>query len=332
MSQEIPIYNFIIDLPTDVINSVDQNGIDPSWRLFNRGEVVWTLQTYMILKEVGFQSTYSKTLKRNTINIAHVDTLKRIGPQKDCYVVAITADKRPVMWSNYEIVQNMNQIKSKKQVYVTHWPQPGLIPRKDRQDQIRTVAYAGDPLNNCLKQTPIQEDLKLLGLTYKDIDQNNWNDFSQIDLLLAIRSFDGEEYHDKPASKLINGWLADVPVISSCDSAYRQIANPGQDYILVQSYNELIEAIKGLANNRLLYQNLIQNGRLKREKYTRELIAESWRNILVHQIKSDYQAWSMAPRIVRTVKYRIDKFLFICAKILKTLKGSIMNKSKSIHF
>lgn len=75
------------------------------------------------------------------------------------------------------------------------------------------------------------------------LDRSRWHDYSDIDIVLAVREFNKKIFSHKPASKLINGWKAKVPVICNPVSTYRWIGSRGEDFLEVESYEQLLETI-----------------------------------------------------------------------------------------
>ncbi len=145
---------------------------------------------------------------------------------------------------------------------------------------------------NILRFYPVDQDLRSLGMCYKSMDRERWNDYSDIDLVLAIRTFDKSDFFSgKPPSKLINAWWAEVPLIASNDSAYSQIGIPQINYITVSSYDEMLRVIKSLKHDPTYYQNIIKNGVLQRENYSRQSILNSWILLLKGKIFPDFVCW-----------------------------------------
>jgi len=325
---ETPIY-IIVDHLEAEIELAEQKTVDETWYLYHSGDCIWTLQTHHNLKSMGFRTKLSFSLVPNAINIAHVTTLRKLGPMKNCYVVAIRADKNPIHWANFEVLQNMSQVKRHHQAYITHWPQPGLIPRASESTTVKNVAFSGSPQENCLNKFDVENDIKSLGLNYKIMDKTKWNDFSNIDILLAIRSFNDNQFFNKPPSKLINSWWANIPLITSDDSAYRDIGAPGHNYLIARFYDEMLTHINNLAKDPGLYKQIVQNGADSRENYTREKIASTWIDLIEKRIRIDFTKWQRKSRIFHVKDFIVAKILhWFQLKQLKFAKRylSILNR------
>ena len=282
--------------------------VDQHWDRFIYGRDVWILQTFSLLKRKRVNCTLGKKPKTGCINIIHGGIPGEIDGNKSFYFVNLVADKARVSWANYEIVQNRMQ-EGWRSVYISHWPQPGLIKRKNTRKQIVNVGYLGAEEQNVLKKYPVGNDLEKLGFHYVAMERRGWNDYSEIDIALAIREFSSEDmFPHKPPSKLINSWWAEVPLIAGKDSAYSQIGTKGEHYIAVDSYEQMLAAIKMLAQKREYYSEIIQNGIKERKKYSRDMIRTGWCEILDKKIIQDFQRWQkLRPefRVVDSLKRRI---------------------------
>lgn len=266
--------------------------VDTYWQDFIDGRQIWILQSYCILRNYYDAVSLGNSPRRDAVNIIHANDIGFLNEIDNYYFVTVRADKKPVMWSNFEIVQNKLQMRQKAS-YVTHWPQPGLIKRKKSSTEIKNVAFLGAIEQNILRNYPIENDLRSIGIEYMGLDRANWHDYSNFDAALAIRSFgNGNQHADKPPSKLINAWRAEVPLLASNDSAYAQIGTPGEDYIVVDSYADLLEKISFLQSHPDYYGKIVENGIKKRERYSRDTIAQEWLNVFTNAIFPEYVKWN----------------------------------------
>lgn len=266
--------------------------IDNHWEEFIFGDQVWILQSYLILKKYFKNISLGREPKEGCINIIHGGNVGQSKLSGRYYFVNTRADKEASLWVNFEIVQNKLQ-KHPKSQFIPHWPQPGLIRRKSDKSQINRIAFLGAKEQNILRFYPVEQDMKNLGITYISLDRNNWNDYSNIDLALAIRQFGkSKKYDNKPPSKLINAWWAEVPLIASNDIAYSQIGTPGKDYVVVEKYEEFLREIELLKVNHVHYRNIVENGIKKRAQYSRENITNQWIELVKQVIYPDFLAWS----------------------------------------
>ena len=117
----------------------------------------------------------------------------------------------------------------------------------------------------------------------------NWHDYSDIDIVLAIRP-KGRRSHEingwttKPASKLINAWHAGVPSILSPDYAFMSERRSRLDFLVADSPAKAREALILLKENPNLYSDMVENGFERAKDFTVEEISSKWRNFLEDEI------------------------------------------------
>jgi glycosyltransferase involved in cell wall biosynthesis len=105
-------------------------------------------------------------------------------------------------------------------------------------------------------------------------------DLSQVDALVGIRSLDTRTHDRKPASKLVNAWLAGIPFIGGYDSAFAQVGTPGEDYLRVGNLEELKDALIRLREDAELYARLVQAGRQRATAHDRAAVTTAWLKFL----------------------------------------------------
>ncbi|MCI5177836.1 MAG: hypothetical protein D3911_00665 [Candidatus Electrothrix sp. AW3_4] len=301
-----PPVHFVYPLVThDSLLEIDD--VDQHWDRFIYGRDVWIVQTFLLLRRKYPTFTLGKKPRASCINIIHGGNSGEIDHNKSFYFVNLVADKVRVPWVNYEIVQNRMQ-EGWKSAYIPHWPQPGLIKRKSTRKHVFNVGYLGAEEQNILKKYSVGNDFKTLGFHYVAMERRGWNDYSEIDIALAIRRFSRDTFPHKPPSKLINSWWAEVPLIAGKDSAYSQIGTEGEHYIAVDSYEQMLAAIKMLARKKEYYTEIVQNGIKERKNYSRDMIQAGWCDILEKKITPDFQRWqALRPsfRMLDSLKRRI---------------------------
>ncbi len=112
----------------------------------------------------------------------------------------------------------------------------------------------------------------------KSADQ--WHDYSNVDAVIAIRDFSRARQLHKPATKLYNAWLAQVPFIGGNDSAYRSDGRPGVDYLIAQSPEQVLEHLRKLKEDPAFRAHLIQNGFESGKKFNRSATLERWKSLI----------------------------------------------------
>jgi len=121
-------------------------------------------------------------------------------------------------------------------------------------------------------------------VAYKDRDTDTsitaWPDYRAVDVLIAVRPPDRRLYLAKPATKLVNAWLAGVPAILGEEFAYRELRRSPLDYIEVASIDDARRAVRRLRDEPILYQAMVDNGRRRAREFTITSITEHWRKLL----------------------------------------------------
>ncbi len=269
------------------------------------GEYNWTLQTYLYLKADGFPCELTGTLPSEGIVVAHNDFLLDVlQPGPRLLIVCIKADRRRRHpYAQLYLVQNPQEEMLKqsltlgKSYYIPHWPQSGLIPRSsERGDRFENVSYIGNELNLApeLREPSWQEQLKDIGLCWHVANYDRWNDYSEVDAIVAVRSFKHKEFTVKPALKLHNAWHGDVPAILGCETAYQAERKSKLDYIEVTSPADVILALKRLRDDKALRHAMVENGRVRARETQPAKITAQWRSFFTDVATPAYYRWCAA--------------------------------------
>lgn len=299
---------------------------DVDWPGFGHGIYAWTVQTWLRLSRAGFACTLTRELPREGIVVAHRECLSPIDglyegsvrPTRDRFVVDMCADLAPYPFANFHIVQNVYQESTLPRCrFVPHWPQPALVGRDPgRGDRFENVAYLGNISNlpQELRSDEWQASLERAGLRWIRRFQRfrfdepetyatevGWNDFSQIDALVAVRAFGlGEHgYRHKPASKLVNGWMAGVPVVVGLEYQYRHMRRSDLDFIEVDTVQDAERALLRLAGDRELRRAMADNGVQRAREYDPGVLADRWVEIFSKAIVPEYARWRQGSSLAR---------------------------------
>ncbi|MEA5497218.1 hypothetical protein VB834_00680 [Limnoraphis robusta Tam1] len=315
--QKPSIYFYI---PRDLFPKQFPQNINENWAGFCLGIYAWTLQTYLRLKADGFPCQLVDELPQSGIVIVHRNCLsihKSLKPQNNLLFICIKAESNSYPYAQLHVVQNPQEASTiNSRYYIPHWTQPGLIPRDhQRGETFKNIVFFGHIKNLTPELSSIewQNKLEKLGLNwcpiinqnhwadYEKID-NRWNDYSQVDAVVAIRSFGkGNQYTNKPATKLFNAWLAGVPAILGYESAYQTEGKPNLNYLEVTSMNELISALKKLKSDSNFRQNIVEKGQLQAQKIHPERITKKWRYFLTEIAIPAFEDWCSKPRRVQNM-------------------------------
>ena len=253
----------------------------------------WIYQSWARLKQVGIISTLSLKMPSQGIVFALGSSLAKASraPCEMC-LIDIVADATPHPGAHAYIVQNRIQQKYiPNSFFIPHWPQPKMIPRfPDRGRRFENIAFFGDPCNLAPElQTPEWKDhlRRSLGLSFTIKSTVEWHDYSQVDCVVAIRSFSGSRHLSKPATKLYNAWLAGVPFIGGRDIAYADEGTPEKNYLIATSPEEVLTHLRRLKEDGLFREELVANGHHQGNFYTQQKTEERW-NLLVKETIANF--------------------------------------------
>ncbi|NEP18560.1 MAG: hypothetical protein F6J97_16935 [Leptolyngbya sp. SIO4C1] len=280
------------------------------WRGFGLGIYAWTVQTALRLQRLGVPCQLTAALPEDGLVFFHSNAA-RVSPVPATATrlpICLKAESTPLATAPVHIVQNPGEVGA-HHYFIPHWPQPGLLPRdRSRADRFETVAFFGhsNSLAPELQTEHWQRQLAQLGLAWQPAISHNrwseaaalhdrWHDYRQVDAVIAVRSFDRQRYPSKPATKLYNAWLAEVPAVLGVESAYRATGHSGVDYLEVASFDALIKALRQLKHSAQLRRTLVANGRRQVQRYQPEQIEQRWCQFIESVALPIYERWRTDP-------------------------------------
>lgn len=265
----------------------------------------WVVRPYIFLKNAGFPCKIVDYIPKRGILIADRDTL---GDQcsyfGDTMLICAKGDREFHPSAYLHVIQNPTESSNPNNsiwntYHISPWPQPHLIPRlAQRGSRVENIAFMGTRSNITpeLSSDKWIDSLAKLGCNWKPIfTVSQWHDYTDIDVIVAIRSFDGNLYTHKPASKLINCWHALVPAVLTPESAYISLRQSELDFCLVNSLDDLIESITYLKNNPEFYLSMIEHGKLRAREFDENKIAEQWLTFFQDHVVVQYRQWLNMP-------------------------------------
>jgi hypothetical protein len=170
-------------------------------------------------------------------------------------------------------------------------------PRFGRGDRFTNAAFFGvlDSLAPELQAPSWAEKLSDLGLHWEVVGHDRWHDYSEVDVIVAVRSFQVDRTFDlKPPSKLINAWHAGIPAILGRESAYQNERKSELDYIEIADADEAIAALNRLRNDRSLRLAMVENGKIRAKEMGNAQVTLQWRNFLTNVAVPAYYRWCNA--------------------------------------
>lgn len=261
---------------------------------------IWSAQTYICLKQRGLNVHLVPNYIPGKICVVPYDYLHIKYLPIHSYVVAIRYDIARPEVCEQRIVLNQSGVLDEKDHFVPHWPQPNLKPRNlSRGARVENMVHKGQPgaLAEPFKTEEFLNTLKDMGIHFApsvghvESMYEEWRDYTEADVVLAIRNNTEYDLTLKPPLKLINSWFAGCPALLGPEPAYQALRESELDYIEIRSPEDAIAALQRLQDNPELYLAMVENGFRRAQAYTVDNTAALWRDILANSIASDYERW-----------------------------------------
>ena len=300
-----PIHFYLPEaIPADMPQSPDVYWT--GFRGHMRGGVyAWTVQTFQWLREAGVNCDLSNQLPTEGILVAHRKSLPRnFVPPPGVLFVCLRADATFHPFAHLHVVLTQRAVSRwYPSVYMPHWPQPGLIPRDPaRGDRWENAAFFGD--DGCIAREMQGDEwaatLGELKLNWQHVPPEKWHDFSEIDVVVAIRDFVGKHrYGNKPATKLFNAWHAGVPAVLGCESAYEEQRQGPLDYLEARTFPDLVVALRRLRDDPALRRDMVANGRERARESDPAVIVARWQEFFQNVAEPALEKWRTASDLQR---------------------------------
>jgi hypothetical protein len=264
------------------------------------GVYAWVVQTYQRLHAAGLDCEMSAELPTEGILVAHRKSLPRdFLPPAGVLFVCLRADSTFHPFAHRHVVINQLALNFwYPSVYMPHWPQPGLIPRDPaRGDRWENAAFFGaeECIANEMQGEEWAATLRELGLQWHFVKPEKWHDFSEVDVVVAIRDFIGRHrYANKPPTKLFNAWRAGVPAILGRESAYHQQWRRPLDYLEARTFPDLVAALRLLRDDVELRRNMAFNGCDRGTESDPAVITKRWLDFFRKVAVPAYEKWRPA--------------------------------------
>lgn len=250
----------------------------------------WIYQTWVALQQSGFAVELSDALPDEGLLVALASTLPAgFRPPRDLFLAGIVADGLPHPAAQVHIVQNAQHARRLPGAFfMPLWPQPGLQPRSEaRGAKFERVAFYGHEPNLAPELRDEKWRQRMHAETGADFEirgAGRWDDYRDVDAVVAIRDFRGGRQLHKPSTKLYNAWLAGVPFIGGTDSSYAADGHPGEDYLVARSPEEVIRHLGRLARDPALAGRLVDRGRESVLAFTPQAITGRWLQLLLQDL------------------------------------------------
>lgn len=285
--------HFVLRGPfADLARIIDFHNRAQFWReLTQTTEGAWGLHSYVLLREFGWPVTCSAEYDPAAINVISADAIDRTVVRPRCFVVALQSDLRWYPLADWYIVQNPTQHNlARKRAYLPHWLPPLVLPRSKDRAVVQNIGLMGIPWIRAMPTAFWGRMAGEAGMRVIDLwRENRWHDYSDIDVLLAIRSLDNRTHDRKPPWKLFCAWEARVPLIAGRDSAYSYHGVPGVNYCVATSADEVLETLKDLRINAHRYSMLVEKGVEAIEGVSVSRTVERWEDVFCRYICPEFE-------------------------------------------
>lgn len=278
----------------------------------------WILTTYFHLKQAGLPCEIIDRMPDEGIVIADRDTLGNKYPYLGkLLLICAKGDREFHPSAHCHVVHNPHELEIERNslwnsYYIPHWLQFGLIPRlKERGNTIENAAFIGSRSNLASEFSSQKwiDALNAIGCKWHPIfSADRWNDYSNIDVIIAARRFTQETWMIKPASKLVNAWIAGVPAILAAESSFSALRKSELDFIAISSLDEALDGLKQLKNNPQLYQAMVENGLERSQEFSEGKITEHWLNFFSEYVFLEYEKLQQMSELNRKASF-IKRYL-----------------------
>lgn len=269
----------------------------------------WIAHTYLRLKREGLNVQLVTDYVANEINITVAKECGGTTRTDRAFIVCCQHDRYSAPLAHIRVVQNPLQVKNRKRdYYVQHWPQPGLMPRDPtRGDSIENVVYQGSygNIDSQFKTDTFRDRLQSLGLSLKLSQFRNssntgidWRNYSDADIVLAVRNLTQHDVKCKPISKLANAWLAGCPAILGPEPGYRAVRKSDLDYLEARTEDEVIQHLTYLIENKDVYRAMVENAKQRAHEVGPEQVKQRWIDVLYGPVLEEFQKWNKANRLI----------------------------------
>jgi hypothetical protein len=266
----------------------------------------WIVQTGLLLKKYSnYNVEFVNKGVSGKICVYHYNNALIKYGVHESFSVVIRADRPPVNFADITVEQNPAIKNSSFVQYIPHWPQPGIIPRDtSRKSRVEKIAYIGSSqyVPKYVKDKEFSDFLSEKGITFSYMVNGDWLDHREVDVLIAVRDVPESVLMTKPASKLVNSWLAGVPIILGSEPAYRAIRQSDFDYLEANNLEELLRCINVLISDNALYIRILKNAEIRRQEYSLERVVRSWIDFF-ESIDSNIGEYSRGQVFLRKIKY-----------------------------
>jgi hypothetical protein len=280
------------------LDAWNESDIDRNAGRFRSGVDVWIVQTYLHVRDAlaadGWSVTLSDRFEPGAICVAHWDELHRTRWRAPlAYLIGVRADRPPMLTSDKVVRQNTIVPDDARTVGIAPWPQPGMRPRRpERGDRVRRVGYFGRMAQapSFFSAASFRRELDLLGLEFVP-SEHDWQDYSEVDVVMAFRTAPPSLLRHKPATKVSNAWLAGVPAIVGPEPAYLQLRNDENDMCVAHDGAEVIAELSRLVHDPRHYAAMRERAAQRASEFDVPAIRARWLAFFRERVAPAFAQW-----------------------------------------
>ena len=296
-----PAVRFFLPEPPAELARLAAIDPDRDWRELVTGDRAWILQTCLRLARAGAAVELAGAVPRAGIVLFHAKherIVRRAPGAGRALLVGCRADNRQPLAAEVEILQNRQFADERCRFFVPHWPQPGLVPRDPgRGERVERVAFKGFAANLhpqlrgaewgaalAARALAWEVDAPVFAGAATATAEARWADFREIDVVVALRPMERKSARSKPATKLVNAWLAGVPALLGPEPAFRELRASELDYLEVADAAEALAALDRLRADPGLYRAMVENGRRRCRQYDVAAVGARWSELVTERL------------------------------------------------
>lgn len=271
----------------------------------------WVLRTCYELRQAGADITLSATPRRDAINIGDIRQIGRKGRGLQTFFLIPRGDGHDPSLANYTVLQNFSLTSARPSVPIPIWPQPGIIPRDPaRGARIEVLSFKGADhhldarfRNDAFLAALAEEGVQLqVGVQSEVAGGQQWADYRETDLVLAVRNLTDYVASIKPASKLTNAWFAQVPALLGPEPAYAEVGTNGEDYIEISHPEDVLAAVRHLRDVPGAYEAMVARGRDKCGAFDNAALVAQWITLLNGSVAEAFERWQRKSALARILE------------------------------
>lgn len=248
---------------------------------FVSGVDCWVLKTWSLLsrRRLSFEPLLVNRAVPGEVCVFHYEHAKPSCGVHECFAVVAQADRPSPPLADLVVVQNQISQTGPDKYFIPHWPQHNLIARDPaRGTKLERIAFMGDKkyVPDFFSRQDFLDELKALGVVIVWRSADEWHNYADVDMVLAMRHLPKIVERAKPAVKLVNAWLAGVPAILTPEVAYQENRQSPLDYLEADNAADVLAAVRYLKNNPPVYTDMVNNGLRRAEAFKEPEVMKAW--------------------------------------------------------